>query len=76
MGAGEILLILLVVLLLFGAERLPSIARSLGKTMEELRRTAKDFTRDIMDGQQAPSASETPPISKPSAEQPPDERKG
>ena len=32
-GAGEILLILLVVLLLFGARRLPDAARGLGRSL-------------------------------------------
>ena len=32
-GAGEILLILLVVLLLFGAKRLPDAARGLGRSL-------------------------------------------
>ncbi len=45
---GEILLVLVVLLLLFGAKRLPSIARSLGRSIEELRRTARNVTRDIM----------------------------
>ena len=47
-GAGEILLVLLVVLLLFGAKHLPSIARSLGRTLDEFRRTARDLSHDIM----------------------------
>ena len=47
-GAGEILLVLFVVLLLFGARRLPSIARSLGRTLEEFRRVARDLSHDIM----------------------------
>lgn len=47
-GAGEILLVLFVVLLLFGARRLPSIARSLGRTLEEFRRAARDLSHDIM----------------------------
>ena len=46
-GAGEILLILLVALLLFGAPRLPSIARSLGQALEEFRRAARNLTRDF-----------------------------
>jgi sec-independent protein translocase protein TatA len=61
MGAGEILLILVVVLLLFGAERLPAMARSLGKALEELRRAARDLTHDLMDSQHTPSSSEFPP---------------
>jgi sec-independent protein translocase protein TatA len=36
-GTGEILLLLLVALLLFGAKRLPEIGRSLGKGMREFK---------------------------------------
>jgi sec-independent protein translocase protein TatA len=41
-GPMELLLILLVVLLLFGAKRLPEIARSLGESIQEFR---KSFTQ-------------------------------
>ena len=37
-GAGEIILILAVLLLLFGARKLPELARSLGRSARELRR--------------------------------------
>ncbi len=37
-GAGEIILILAVLLLLFGAKKLPDLARSLGRSARELRR--------------------------------------
>ncbi|MBU4210952.1 MAG: twin-arginine translocase TatA/TatE family subunit [Verrucomicrobia bacterium] len=76
MGAGEIILILGVVLLLFGAERLPAIARSLGKVLEEFRRAARDLTHDLMDNQHPPSVSETPPPLPPPSKLPSDERKG
>lgn len=49
LGAGEILLVLVVVLLLFGAEKMPSIARSLGRALNEMRRTAGELTHAIMD---------------------------
>lgn len=38
MGWGEIVVILAVALLLFGAKRLPDIARSIGKSVKELKR--------------------------------------
>lgn len=76
MGAGEILLILVVVLLLFGAERLPAMARSLGKALEDFRRAARDLTHDLMDSQHPPSASGTPPPLSPPSEPSSDERKG
>ena len=37
-GPLEIIVILLVVLLLFGAKRLPDLARSLGKSLNEFKR--------------------------------------
>ena len=43
LGPFEILAILLVILLLFGAKRIPEIARGLGKGIREL----KDATNDI-----------------------------
>lgn len=42
-GTGELLLIFLVVLLVFGAKRIPEIARGLGKGIREF----KDATREI-----------------------------
>lgn len=76
MGAGEILLILAVVLLLFGAERLPAMARSLGKALEDFRRAAKDLTHDLMDNQHPPQVFKTPPPLTPPSKMPSDERKG
>ena len=48
-GTGEILLILLVVLLLFGAKRLPELARGLGKGINEFRDAVDDSKKQIMD---------------------------
>jgi|TARA_B100000678_G_scaffold264709_1_gene248391 TatA/E family protein of Tat protein translocase len=49
LGTGEILLILLVVLLLFGAKRLPELARGLGKGINEFRDAVDDSKKNIMD---------------------------
>ncbi len=42
LGLGEILIILAVVLLLFGAKRLPEIARSLGRSSNEFKKGLKE----------------------------------
>lgn len=41
LGLPELLLIFLIVLLLFGAGRLPEIARSLGKAIQEFKKSLK-----------------------------------
>jgi sec-independent protein translocase protein TatA len=41
-GAQEMLLILLALVLLFGAKRIPQIARGLGQSVGEFRRGLKD----------------------------------
>lgn len=48
MSSGEILLILFIYLLLFGAKGVPSIARTLGKTMYQFRNAAKDVQDEIL----------------------------
>lgn len=47
LGMGEILVILFVVILLFGAKRLPELARSLGKSISEFRHAVNSATDDI-----------------------------
>ncbi len=45
-GFPELLVILLVVLLLFGAKRLPEIARGMGKSIHEFKKGLKEVERD------------------------------
>lgn len=49
LGFPEIVLILLVVLLLFGAKRIPEIAGSMGKGIREFKRSINDATREVTD---------------------------
>jgi TatA/E family protein of Tat protein translocase len=45
----EIFVILLVVLVLFGANKIPEIAKGLGKGMREFRKAADDIKREMND---------------------------
>jgi len=45
-GGQEILVILVLVLLLFGARRLPELARSLGQGIKEFRKSVKEISED------------------------------
>ncbi len=47
MGFGEILLILIVALIIFGPGKIPEIARTLGKTMRAFRKATSDLTTAV-----------------------------
>ena len=46
-GGTEIIIILLLVLVLFGAKKIPDLAQGLGKGIREFRKAAKDIQEDI-----------------------------
>lgn len=46
-GGSEVLVILLIVLLLFGAKKLPELSRSLGKSLGEFKKGKDDLEREI-----------------------------
>lgn len=50
LGTGELILIGVAVLLLFGAKRLPEVAQGLGKGVREFRKAIKD-TQEELKGQ-------------------------
>lgn len=47
MGPWEIALVFLAILLLFGAKRLPEIARNMGKGIREFKSAVKDTQNEI-----------------------------
>ncbi len=47
LGAPEILIIAIVVLVLFGAKRIPELARGLGQGIKEFRQASKDIKKEI-----------------------------
>ena len=49
LGAPEILLIALVVLLIFGGKKIPELMRGLGKGVNEFKKGMKDIENDIKD---------------------------
>ena len=50
LGPWEILLILIVILILFGARRLPELARGLGQGINEFRDAVASSIKEIIDG--------------------------
>jgi sec-independent protein translocase protein TatA len=46
-GGGELVLILFIMLMLFGAEKIPEIARTMGKIMAQLKNATNDIKSEI-----------------------------
>ncbi|PKP49605.1 MAG: hypothetical protein CVT92_15085 [Bacteroidetes bacterium HGW-Bacteroidetes-1] len=46
-GSGEIILILLVLFVVLGPQKLPEVARTLGKTINEMKRASAGFKNEI-----------------------------
>tara|TARA_Y100000590_G_C15653134_1_gene989559 strand:- start:687 stop:857 length:171 start_codon:yes stop_codon:yes gene_type:complete len=49
LGVTEIIIILFIVLLLFGAKRLPELAKGLGKGIKEFKKAQKDVADELND---------------------------
>lgn len=47
LGPPEILIIFVIVLLLFGAKKIPELARGLGKSMGEFKKAREEFEDEI-----------------------------
>ncbi len=48
-GGTEVILILLVVLMLFGAKKIPEVARAMGKGYREFQKATDDIKREFND---------------------------
>jgi sec-independent protein translocase protein TatA len=58
LGVPELLIIALLILLFFGAKRLPGIGTGLGKTVKEIRDIKKDMSPDKEPGKETESAED------------------
>jgi sec-independent protein translocase protein TatA len=47
LGTGEVFLIVLMILVFFGADKIPEIARGLGKGMREMKNATSEIQREI-----------------------------
>ena len=64
-GGGQIILILIIVLIMFGAKKIPELAKGLGKGINEFKKATREVTDEIQnaDTTTAPTtpAPKTPP---------------
>lgn len=64
LGPWEIAVILLIVLVLFGAKRIPEVARGLGKGIREFKSATSEISREL-------TVEDRPPAYRPPAQQNP-----
>tara|TARA_B100000683_G_scaffold6256_1_gene6952 strand:- start:1451 stop:1651 length:201 start_codon:yes stop_codon:yes gene_type:complete len=48
-GGSELIFVILFVLMLFGADKIPEIAKGLGKMMREVKNASNEIKREIKD---------------------------
>ncbi|MBE0392793.1 sec-independent protein translocase protein TatA [Flavobacterium sp. 7E] len=52
-GGGELVFIMFIVLMLFGADKVPEMARTMGKAMAQLKNATNDIKSEIQKGVEA-----------------------
>jgi sec-independent protein translocase protein TatA len=57
LGGGEIILILALVLILFGAKKLPELAKGLGTGIKEFKKATRDVTEEIHSAMDEPPSA-------------------
>ncbi len=61
-GGWEIVLILAVVLILFGAKKLPELAKGLGTGIKEFKKATREVTDEIQNAGTETHAPKAPPV--------------
>jgi len=61
-GGPELMLIMFIVLLLFGANRLPELARGMGKSIREFKKAAASVEDEIKNAMAEPPKPEKPAL--------------
>jgi sec-independent protein translocase protein TatA len=61
-GGMEVVLILVVILVLFGAKKIPELAKGLGTGIKEFKKATREVTDEIQN-----TTTDTPPATKPAA---------
>ncbi|MFE3866906.1 twin-arginine translocase TatA/TatE family subunit [Flavobacterium sp. LS2P90] len=52
-GGGELVFIIFIVLMLFGSDKVPEIARTMGKAMAQIKNATNDIKSEIQKGAEA-----------------------
>ena len=61
MGGGELIVVLLFALVLFGAKRIPEFAKGLGQGIKEFKKASSDVTNEFHNAMNVESTPAPPP---------------
>lgn len=70
LGGPEVIIILVIFMLLFGAKKLPDLAQGLGKSIKEFKRASQEDEPDVRSNVGSSHAEEPSPAQLPPAESP------
>ena len=74
LSGGELVLVLVVILVLFGAKRIPEFAKGLGKGINEFKKASREVTdeieRSVDEPPPAPKITSANPNTQPQSSQP------
>jgi sec-independent protein translocase protein TatA len=68
LGGGEIVLIFVVILILFGSKKIPEFAKGLGQGIKEFKKASREVTDEIHSSMNEPATP--PPAPRPPADAP------
>ena len=76
-GGGQIILILIIVLIMFGAKKIPELAKGLGKGINEFKKATREVTDEIQNADTTtttitPAAPKIPPANTTAQSGPPE----
>jgi len=64
-GPGEVGLLFLIILLIFGPSQIPKMARGLGEAMREFRKAQREITDEVKGGEEPTAKPPQQPTNKP-----------
>jgi sec-independent protein translocase protein TatA len=68
LSGGELVMVLVAILILFGAKRIPEFAKGLGQGIKEFKKASSDVTNEFHNAMNQETPPPTPPKPLPSAE--------
>ncbi|HWD20115.1 MAG TPA: twin-arginine translocase TatA/TatE family subunit [Verrucomicrobiae bacterium] len=60
MGGGELVVVLVAILILFGAKRIPEFAKGLGQGIREFKKASNEVTSELQNAMNEPPAPPAP----------------